>query len=223
MSTSSHLPVDQTGSQDATGTAPSRRGFMRTVGLGAAAVGAMAVTGSVLTDVVSAATTTDTDLVAADIELLVFLQSLELAAEKSVATAAEVSFLSTASAQRLRQFSRLHHDQAVALATILPSTTIAPVNSTLLAQVDGNVAGAGNEAALMAVIQMLEENLSATFLAALGQVQAWHAAEQIAIVCPVNGQQAAAIGFDAGQPTSQWLPAFASTNGAFTQAAFPVR
>jgi hypothetical protein len=222
MSTSSPLPVDQTDSQDAIGTTPSRRGFMRTVGLGAAAVGAMAVTGSVLTDVVDAATT-DTDLVAADIDLLVFLQSLELAAEKSLATAGEVSFLSAASAQRLRQFSRLHHDQAVALASILPSTTIAPINSTLLAQVDGNVAGAGNEVALMAVIQTLEENLSATFLAALGQVQAWHAAEQIAVVCPVNGQQAAAIGFDAGQPTSQWLPAFVTTNGAFTQAAFPVR
>jgi hypothetical protein len=98
-----------------------------------------------------------------------------------------------------------------------------PINSTLQAQIDGNVAAAANEAALLAVVQTLEENLSSTMLAALGQAQSWHVAEQIATVCPVNGQQAAAIGFDAGQPTSQWLPAFASTTGAFAQAAFPVR
>jgi hypothetical protein len=195
---------------------------MRTIGLGAAAVGAIAVTGAALTDVVGAATP-DGNISATDAELLTFLSSLEYAAEKSLYSAAEVSFLSAPTAQRLRQFARLHRDQALALGAILPTTTVVPINSTLQAQIDGNVAAAANEAALLAVVQTLEENLSSTMLAALGQAQSWHVAEQIATVCPVNGQQAAAIGFDAGQPTSQWLPAFASTTGAFAQAAFPVR
>ncbi|CAB4628513.1 unannotated protein [freshwater metagenome] len=222
MSTSSQVPVDQTGSQDAPGAASSRRGFMRTVGLGAAAVGAIAVTGAALTDVVGAATP-DASISATDAELLTFLSSLEFAAEKSLYSAAEVAYLAAPTAQRLRQFARLHHDQAVALKAILAATAVVPINSTLQAQIDGNVAAAPNEAALLAVVQTLEENLSSTMLSALGQAQSWHVAEQIATVCPVNGQQAAAIGFDAGQPTSQWLPAFASTTGAFTQAAFPVR
>ena len=121
MSTSSHLPVDQTGSQDAIGTAPSRRGFMRTVGLGAAAVGAIAVTGAALTDVVGAATP-DASISATDAELLTFLSSLEFAAEKSLYSAAEVAYLSAPTAQRLRQFARLHHDQAVALKAILAAS-----------------------------------------------------------------------------------------------------
>ncbi len=222
MSISSQVSVDQTHSPDAPEVGSSRRGFMRTVGLGAAAVGALAVAGSVLTDVVEAATP-DANISATDKELLAFLGSLEYAAEKSLYSAAEVAYLSSATAQRLRQFARLHHDQAVALGAILPTSTIVPINSTLQAQIDGKIAATSNEAALLAVVQTLEENLSSTMLSALGQAQSWHVAEQIAIVCPVNGQQAAAIGFDAGQPTSQWLPAFASTAGSFTQAAFPVR
>ncbi|CAM8633322.1 Twin-arginine translocation pathway, signal sequence, bacterial/archaeal [Acidimicrobiia bacterium] len=222
MSMSSQVPVDQTGSHDAPEAASSRRGFMRTVGLGAAAVGALAITGTALTGVVEAATP-DANISATDAELLTFLASLEYAAEKSLYSAAEVAFVTSPTAQRLRLFARLHHDQGVALAAILPSATIVPINSTLQAQTDGNIAAATSEAGLLGVVQTLEENLSSTMLSALGQAQSWHVAEQIAIVCPVNGQEAAAIGFDAGQPTSQWLPAFASTTGALTQAAFPVR
>ena len=203
----------------------SRRSFMRAATLGAAALGTAAATGVALTGTAVAATAVAETLVPSDASLVVFLQSLSLAAQQALATAADSTALTCTYRERLREFARHHRDQAARLGTHLPTETAAATvaNPTLLSQMNSQLGSAGSQPAILLAAAGFEENLSATFITALGQTTSEAVAEAIAGCAPVLGQQAADLGQDAGQAQSTWMPAFAPTTGAYTPSAYPVR
>ncbi len=220
-------PVDDRAGAEPAPASPSRRRFVRSVGLGAAALGAAAATGAGLTGVASAQSSSSSatlpDLVAADVSLVQFLESVSLAAESGLASAADAPYLDSAVAELLRGFSRHHRDHATTFAALIPKTAnITTPNPKLLSELTGKVDGAANQAALLGVVQAFEEQMAATMLAGVGQARSWVLASTISSIAPIVGQMAAAIGSTAGQPVSQWLPAFASTNGALAPSAYPV-
>jgi hypothetical protein len=227
MSMSPRHPVDPAAEPTEADTAPasaSRRRFVRNVGLGAAALGAVAVTGTAITGVATAQTEEPPELDAADVGLLQFLQSLSLAGEQGLATAAGKTYLATPTAEELRDFSRHHAAQADAITALLPETdVITAPNPTMLAELEGAVDGAADEPALLGVLLTFEEDLAATMLQAMSTAESFLVAGAVAKILPIVGQQAAALGTLADAPLTEWLPAFGSTDGAFTPAAYPTR
>jgi hypothetical protein len=228
MSMSPRHPVDPAEDRPdapAGSVATSRRRFVRNVGVGAAALGAVAVAGGALASVASAQTESEPpDLEPADVDLVRWLQSLSIAAEEGLATAADATFLQSSDTNTLRGFSRHHRDQAAALGALLPEEEVVETaNARLLTELDDDIAGATSRAALLGVVQQFEERLAATMLAAVGEAELFVVAGVIASAAPVVGQQAAALGSVAGQPIADWLPPFVTTEGAYSQAAYPTR
>jgi hypothetical protein len=237
MSMSPHTETEPLAGPPTEAAVTSRRSFVRGAAIGAAVLGAAAATGvslasgagaSEMAPAGSAATTkaaTDTGLSAVDAELLIFLQGISLAAQQALQTASDASYLSSTYSERVREFSRHHRDQAARLGKLQPTDVAAatPANPTLLSQMNGRFGAAGSQTALLTAIAEYEEDLSATFILALGQADHFTVAEAIAGCAPILGQQAASFGADAGEPQSTWLPAFAPTSGALTQSAYPIR
>ncbi len=226
MSMSPHTETETSTGLPAEAVATSRRSFVRNAAVGAAVLGAAAATGVSLASSAGAADTTTTEtLSAVDTELLIFLQGISLAAQQALQTSSDAGFLSSTYSERLREFSRHHRDQAASLAALLPTDVAAatPANPTLLGQMNAKIGGAGSQSALLGVVGEYEENLSATFIVALGQTDHYSVAEAIAGCAPILGQQASSFLADAGEPQSTWLPAFAPTTGALTQSAYPIR
>lgn len=215
----------------------SRRSFVRTAALGAAALGTVAATGAALTGVAGAsemmtsssggagAAAAESSLSAVDAALLTFLQSISLAAQQALQSASDATYLSNVTMERMREFSRHHRDQAARLGKLLPTDAAAatPANASLLAQMTSKFNAAGTETEMLNALAGFEESFSATFIVALGQADHFTVSEAIAGCAPILGQQAASAGADAGQPQSTWLPAFAPTSGAITQSAYPIR
>lgn len=238
MSMSPHTETEPVvGSPTATAST-SRRSFVRTAALGAAALGAAAATGVASTSIAGAAepmmssgggggatAAAEASLSAVDTTLLVFLHGVSLAAQQALQTGSDATYLSSAASERIREFSRHHRDQAARLGKLLPSdvASASRANPTLLSQMNGAIGGAGSQTGLLSVLAGYEESLSATFIEALGQAEHFTVSEAIAGCAPILGQQAATFGAEAGQPQSEWMPAFAPTAGALTQSAYPIR
>jgi hypothetical protein len=228
MSMSPRHPVDPVDDRVDAATAPaspSRRRFVRNVGLGAAALGAVAATGTALTDVASAQTTsTPPELSASDTTLTQFLLSVSLTAHNVTVTAAGNDYLPSDVAETLNGFSRTHNQHAITLAGLLGATdVISDPNPKLLSEIQVKVDASRNTAALLDAAGTFEENLSATFLVAMGDAESWVLAGSVATMLPIIGQMAAAIGKLTGAPISDWLPPFGSTDGALSPAAYPAR
>lgn len=219
-------PVDDRAKSPAAPASPSRRQFVRSVGLGAAALGAAAAAGTALSGTASAQTaaTEPPELSPSDIALVQFLQSISLAGEDGLATAATKPGIVGQLAEEIRGFSRNHAAQAKALGGLLSKeNAITAPNPRLLAQLDGQINGTGDQAALLGVLLAFEEQVAATMLQAMGDAQSWLVATPVASALPIIGQQAAALGSAADKPIADWLPAFGTTDGALTPAAFPAR
>ena len=238
MSMSPHSETS-TPEEAAAAAVTSRRSFVRRAALGAAALGTVAATGATLTGVAGAsemmtsssggagagAAAAESSLSAVDAALLTFLQSISLAAQQALQSASDATYLSNVTMERMREFSRHHRDQAARLGKLLPTDAAAatPANASLLAQMTSKFNAAGTETEMLNAVAGFEESLSATFIVALGQADHFSVSEAIAGCAPILGQQAASAGADAGQSQSTWLPAFASTSGAITQSAYPIR
>jgi hypothetical protein len=215
-------PVDDRTEAPAAPASPSRRRFVRNAGLGAAALGAGAATGTALTGVASAqtATTEPPQLSASDVGMVQFLQSLLLAAAASLAAAAEVPGIASVIAEELRGFSRNSTTQAGAFGALLPKASVVTTpNPKLLAQ--GTAPATTQQQVLQLQLQLVEQ-LDATLLQQLGQVQAWQVAAVISSVLPIVSQEFAALNTALGNSINQWLPPFGSVTGALTPAAYPV-
>jgi hypothetical protein len=127
MSMSPHTETEPVAGSPTENASTSRRSFVRTAALGAAALGAAAATGVALAPGASAseskmsssggatATAAEESLSALDTTLLVFLHSVSLAAQQALQSGSNASYLSSAIAERIREFARHHRDQAARL------------------------------------------------------------------------------------------------------------
>ena len=238
MSMSPHTETEPVVGSPTGNASTSRRSFFRTAALGAAALGAAAATGVASTSIAGAAepmpsgggggaksAAAEVPLSAVDTALLVFLHGISLAAQQAMQSGSDATYLSSATAERIREFSRHHREQAARLGKLLPAdvASSSSANPTLLSQMEAAIGGEGSQSGLLSVLAGYEESLSATFIEALGQAEHFTVSEAIAGCAPILGQQAATFGADAGKPLSEWMPAFAPTAGALTQSAYPIR
>lgn len=237
MSMSPHTETEPVVGSPTGNASTSRRSFFRTAALGAAALGAAAATGVASTSIAGAAepmpsggggasaAAAEVSLSAVDTTLLVFLHGISLAAQQAMQSGSDATYLSSATSERIREFSRHHREQAARLGKLLPSdvASASRANPTLLSQMEAAIGGEGSQTGLLSVLAGYEEALSATFIEALGQAEHFSVSEAIAGCAPILGQQAATFGADAGRPQSEWMPAFAPTAGALTQSAYPIR
>jgi len=75
---------------------------------------------------------------------------------------------------------------------------------------------------VISVLFSLEQRLAATYLRSIGLAESWLVAGPMASILPIDSQQAVVLGQMAGEPESAWLPAVATTDGAFDPVGFPV-
>jgi hypothetical protein len=219
---------------DGPGTAPlpgrdasvaSRRGFVRNLGLGAVAFGAVAASGVALASGVGAATAAEDppELAEADRQILRFLQSVELAGVAGCTAALDGGELGPAATEMLRTFRQYHRDHAQAFGALLDSALQVTVpNPGVTAPLVASIGSAADEQAVLRALYAYEESAAATLLRSLGLAESWLVAGPIATILPIDGMQAAVIGAMADVPTSEWLPAFTTVDGAFEPALQPV-
>jgi len=203
----------------------SRRNFVRTLGLGAAAFGAVAVSGVALAQGASAATSTDEapTLSDADRQIVRFLQSIELAGVAGYTAAIEGGKLGTQTVETARTFQQYHREHAQAFGALLQSSfAVTTPNQGVTQPLVAAVNGAATETAVIVALYEFEERASATLLRSVGLADSWLVTGPIATILPIDSMQAVVLGQLAELPETQWLPAFGTVSGAFEPASLPV-
>lgn len=217
------------------GLVASRRGFVRNLGLGTVAFGAVAVSGVALAQGASAAesgggggggggaSSEAPELPEADRQLVLFAQGLELAAAQAYVVAVETRLLDPQNTEYARTFERHHRDHAQALGALAgeeDQSGIQP-NAAVLTALGPQIQGAADERALFEVLHGVEEGAAATYLRALGTLESWFVAGPVATILPIESQHAVVWGQLAELPEATWMPAFGTTEAAFDPADFP--
>jgi len=200
----------------------SRRNFVRNLSLGAVAFGAVAVSGTALAQSVVAQTPTKVpDLPQADLQLLIFVQSLELAAAAGYQVAAGTKLLDSQALLAAQRFGRHHTEHAGALGGLIPKDQqVTMPNAAVVAAVVPGLEAAETQTEVLEVMYGVEEGAAATYLRALGVVD-WQVAGPAATILPIESQHAVVIGQLADLPESDWMPVFGNTSAAFDPAGYP--
>ncbi len=204
----------------------ARREFIRNVGIGGVAVVGTSALGAGILAGGAAAQTGGGDaseLSAADLALLNFLESVELAAAEAYTQAIGRHLLNAPVTETCRNFSSHHAAHGDALAALAGGPTgdkVAP-NPGVLSAVSAQIQGAGDASALLGALAGFAERVAATGQSAMEQLSSLVAAGVVSRISPVDAQQAAVLGQLASLPPSDWLPITQSVAGAFTPAAFP--
>lgn len=211
----------------------SRRRFVRNLGMGAVAFGAVGVSGVALAQGASAAEDsgggtgggtdsasegTTAELPGPDIDLVVFAQSLELAAVAAYQLAVDTNLLDPMAVETARTFGRHHGDHAEALGGLAGDAATTEANPAVVEAVVPQIEGAGDQNALLQVLYGVEEGAAATYLLALGALESWQAAGPAATILPIESQHAVVLGQMLELPESDWMPAFGTTDAAFDPA-----
>ncbi len=156
-----------------------------------------------------------------DLVIVVFLQSIELAAVEAYRAMIATGRLAPAVAQTARQFTQNHTEHAASLAGLAGGSSTRTPNPRLSQELTALVADGADQEALVTVAYDLEERITATYAAALGQLTEWQAAAAASKILPVDSQQAIAwsLVLDpdpqvwSTQITS-WIPNFQSATDA---------
>ncbi|MCU0310319.1 MAG: ferritin-like domain-containing protein [Acidimicrobiales bacterium] len=206
------------------GLVDSRRRFVRNLGLGAMAFGAVTVSGVALAQGVAAQADGGSapELAPADLDLVLFAESLELAAAAAYQVAVDDARLDTTAAETARMFGRHHAEHAEALRGLIPEDLqrFTP-NQAVVDAVVPQLNAATDQNQVLTVLYGVEEGAAATYLRALGVLD-WVVAGPAATILPIESQHAVVLGQLADLPQADWMPAFGTEQAAFDPAQFPV-
>jgi len=203
----------------------SRRSFVRNLGMGAVAFGAVTASGVALASGAGAVTATSEppELGESDRQILRFLQSVELAGAAAYGVAIDSGKLGSEAVETLRTFQHYHRDHAQAFGALLDSALQVSVpNPGVTQPLVASINAAPGEQAVLQALYGYEESAAATLLRSLGLADSWLVAGPIATILPIDGMQAVVLGSMADLPESEWLPAFVTVDGAFQPALQPV-
>jgi hypothetical protein len=164
----------------------------------------------------------------ADLVLARFARSVELALVEVYAEAIDSGRLKSVAADQAHHFQGHHKEQAEKLAEIGGSEAPNSPNAGLLATLTGRVDAAANEAAMILVLQAVEESAAATYLGLLADAEDWQLATTFSTIAPVDAQQAVAWSRLGEPDPAAWaaqaprvLPANQTTDGAWSPAQYP--
>jgi hypothetical protein len=201
----------------------SRRGFLARVAVGGAAlaVGSQVVpTGGLLP--VGAQEEGEVALDADEV-IVQHLASVALAAADAHRAAADAAGIAEPTVEVIRAFGGHHRSQAAALNALIPEEVLVEVpNPTLLAEVTAGLEGASGEAAVLAVLRDMSEQIVATHLAALESIEDQNDAATIAAAMGTISQHAVVLGELGGDSVESVSPEVQTTDGALTPASHPV-
>ena len=211
----------------------NRRSFMRNLTLGGAAVafGTALVPAAGLVPAAMAQTATTTaasDLPDADLTLVRFARSLELAAKAAYGGMIATGKMQGAPLESARTFARHHGDHADAFTALLPKetptgttpTTAPAANDKILLLFTPRITSAPDENALMQIAFDLETSAASTYQLAMGTFESWETAAVAAGIEPIEAQHAVVWGQTLDLPTDQWLPAFQTTAAALNPSQY---
>jgi hypothetical protein len=168
----------------------------------------------------------------ADLAIVIFLQTIELAAVEIYNSIGDSGRLSSPVAESARQFALHHHDHAIKFAEYAGNQATNTPNSALIAEIAPRIASAEldrdqAEKQLAQVAFDLESGMAATHSFALGQFDGWEIASIGATIEPVESQHALAwslvIEPDAAQwknAITTWIPPFQNEDGAFLPSQY---
>jgi hypothetical protein len=199
---------------------PDRRHFVRSLALGGAAVAAGAVAGPLVIESVASAQTTTTASIpptipAADVRLVNFAISLELAASQLYTDMAGTGRLSGDALNYARSWVSHHSDHATALQTVAADQATTTANAKLLANLGPQISAAKTAEALYQIAFDMESSMAATHQQLMATLANWQGAATVATLEPIEAQHAVVWGQLLDLPTDQWMPAFQSASGAY--------
>ncbi len=213
-------------------TTGSRRRLLKVAAGSALATGVAVATGSVafaaeseggsMTPVAADTGSSPRRATPADIGLMAFAQSLELAAAEVYRLAIDGGVLSGAVADVATMFRRHHVEHAKAWAALLGRDAAGVANPGLLDLYGPKVRAARNATALLTVAFELENVAAATYLTALEAVEATQPAATIASILPTESRHAVVLGQALGLDADAFLPPFETDDQAVTPDAFPL-
>jgi len=211
----------------------NRRSFVRNLTLGGAAVALgtalVPVAGLVPVAMAQTATaTTTSDIPDADLTLVRFAQSLELAVQGAYRGMIATGKLQGAPLETARTFSRHHGEHADALGGLLPKpattdtspTTEPAANNRVLVLFTPRINSAADENALMKIAFDMESAAASTYQLAMGTLQNWQTAGAVATIEPIEAQHAVVWGQALNLPIDQWMPAFQTTAAALNPSQY---
>lgn len=163
-----------------------------------------------------------------DLTLVVYLQTIELAAVAAYTAIVATGKLTSPVAETARVFGMHHQDQADALAAFAGSEALNRPNATLVRQLLPPIAAATTANEIVRIAYDLEESITATFAAAMGELEEWEIAELVATMMPVTSQQALAWSLDLetdidiwAKDIKTWIPNFQNDSRRYDPAKYP--
>ncbi|MCB0977538.1 MAG: ferritin-like domain-containing protein [Acidimicrobiales bacterium] len=207
------MPIDK---PEATATDNPRRSFLARAAVGGALVTAGSIAGPLLRTVPAGAQGTAEAGSLDDGDYATWLAPLELAAVQIYSAALAVDGLSADVSDALNQFQANHQSAADTIGAMYSGDTPLDEDPTLLATASSV---GSDQAAVLASLTDLENNLAATHLSALAGIADPITAKTAAQVLAVEGQQAVALGLLADADLAALTPASVTTDGAYPKSS----
>jgi len=158
-----------------------------------------------------------------DSAIAAFAQSIELALVQTYAAIGATGKVTTAAAVDAIATSGSHHDEhSRALGGVAGSAATSTPNRKLLNQFRDEVRKAADERALVDIAYRLENQAAATYLFALGALEATGAVQLAASILPVESQHAVVFAALLGKDTRETFPTFQTQDEALKPDEFPV-
>lgn len=153
-----------------------------------------------------------------DRKILEFQQGLELALVATYDLAIATRLLDPPDEETCRAFARHHHEHATALGALgEKDDTVTEPDQKLLGSLTSKVTSAADRDALLGVLREMEDSTAATYLEAIGTIDAWWVAGRASKILPIEAQHATVLGQSLGLAEDKWLPAVQKTDDAFDQ------
>jgi hypothetical protein len=163
-----------------------------------------------------------------DLELVVTMQSIELAVIASYDAFVATGKLTSADAETGRMFKLHHEDHEQALAELAGGAAVKEPNPQLEGELVPLIQNAADADELLTIIYNLEESLAATYDLVLGELASFRASAVVSRILPVDGQHAIVWSQKRfpdpnvwAEDITTWIPAFQSQSGAIDLATHP--
>jgi hypothetical protein len=158
-----------------------------------------------------------------DSGIAAFAQSIELGLVQTYAAIGATGIVTTPAAVNAIMTSGSDHDEhAQALGDVAGSAATSTPNRKLVNSYRAEVRKAADERALLDIAYRLENQAAATYLFALGVLEATGAVQLAASILPVESQHAVALATLLGKDARETFPTFQTQDEALKPDEFPV-
>ena len=162
---------------------------------------------------------------AADLPLLAFAQSLELAVAQVYVAAAATGKLAVEVVAVATTFERHHREHAQAIAGLAGKAATGLANPKLVKEYGDKVAAAKSQADILTIAFQLETAAASTYAYALSVIVGTNPAATIASIQPIEARHAVVLGQVLGRPLIDLAPSFESNalRDAIDPTKYPVQ